>query len=47
MGAGSWYGASDEAEGIATIQEALERGVNVIDTGDFYGMRADRMPSVS
>ena len=38
MGAGSWYGASDEAEGIATIQEALERGVNVIDTGDFYGM---------
>ena len=38
MGAGSWYGASDEAESIATIHEALERGVNVIDTGDFYGM---------
>jgi aryl-alcohol dehydrogenase-like predicted oxidoreductase len=38
MGAGSWYGASDEAENIATIHEALERGVNVIDTGDFYGM---------
>ena len=38
MGAGSWYGASDEAEGIATIHAALERGVNVIDTGDFYGM---------
>jgi aryl-alcohol dehydrogenase-like predicted oxidoreductase len=38
MGAGSWYGASDEAEAIATIHAALERGVNVIDTGDFYGM---------
>jgi len=38
MGAGSWYGASDEAEGIATIHEAIDRGVNVIDTGDFYGM---------
>jgi aryl-alcohol dehydrogenase-like predicted oxidoreductase len=38
MGAGSWYGAGDEAEGIATIHEAMERGVNIIDTGDFYGM---------
>jgi aryl-alcohol dehydrogenase-like predicted oxidoreductase len=38
MGAGSWYGASDEAESIATIHAALDRGVNVIDTGDFYGM---------
>ncbi|HJQ27361.1 MAG TPA: aldo/keto reductase [Blastocatellia bacterium] len=38
MGAGSWYGPGDEAESIATIHEALERGVNLIDTGDFYGM---------
>lgn len=38
MGAGSWYGASDEAESIRTIHEALDRGVNVLDTGDFYGM---------
>jgi aryl-alcohol dehydrogenase-like predicted oxidoreductase len=38
MGAGGWYGASDDAESIATIHEALERGVNLIDTGDFYGM---------
>ena len=30
--------ASDEAESIATIHAALHRGVNVIDTGDFYGM---------
>lgn len=38
MGAGSWYGPSDEAESIATIHEALDRGVNLLDTGDFYGM---------
>jgi aryl-alcohol dehydrogenase-like predicted oxidoreductase len=36
MGGGSWYGASDDAESIATIHEAIERGVNLIDTGDFY-----------
>src|SRR6266481_9584243 len=38
MGAGSWYGDSYEAESIATIHEAIERGVNILDTGDFYGM---------
>jgi aryl-alcohol dehydrogenase-like predicted oxidoreductase len=38
MGAGSYYGGGDEAEGIATIHAALERGVNLIDTGDFYSM---------
>lgn len=38
MGATSWYGKSDESENVATIHEALERGVNVLDTGDFYGM---------
>lgn len=31
------YGPSDENEGIATIVEAIERGVTLIDTGDFYG----------
>ena len=38
MGAGSWYGDSDEGESIATIHTALERGVNLIDTGDFYSL---------
>src|SRR2546421_11690212 len=38
MGAGSAYGPSDEAESIATIHAALERGVTLIDTGDFYSM---------
>lgn len=30
------YGASDEEESVATIREAIERGVTLIDTGDFY-----------
>ncbi len=38
MGARSFYGDNDEAEGIATIHAALERGVNIIDTGDFYSI---------
>ncbi len=37
MGGGSFYGQTDEAENIATIHAALERGVNLLDTGDFYG----------
>src|SRR5690349_17984172 len=31
------YGSPDPAESIATIHAALERGVRVLDTGDFYG----------
>jgi aryl-alcohol dehydrogenase-like predicted oxidoreductase len=30
------YGASDESESVATIREAIERGVTLIDSGDFY-----------
>ena len=37
MGMSGMYGPSDEAESIATIQEALDRGVRLLDTGDFYG----------
>jgi aryl-alcohol dehydrogenase-like predicted oxidoreductase len=36
MGASSFYGDSDDAESIATIHAALDRGVNLLDTGDFY-----------
>lgn len=32
-----FYSGSDESESIATIHAALERGVNLLDTGDFYG----------
>jgi aryl-alcohol dehydrogenase-like predicted oxidoreductase len=37
MGMSRMYGAADDAESIATIHAALERGVNLLDTGDFYG----------
>jgi aryl-alcohol dehydrogenase-like predicted oxidoreductase len=32
------YGPSDEAESIRTIHAALEAGVTLLDTGDFYGV---------
>src|SRR4029077_14677679 len=38
MGMSGMYGLSDEAESIATIHAALDAGVTVLDTGDFYGM---------
>jgi len=31
------YGPVDDGESIATIHEAIERGVTLLDTGDFYG----------
>ena len=37
------YGPADEAEGIATIRAALDTGVTLIDTGDFYGMGHNEM----
>ncbi|WP_437992730.1 aldo/keto reductase [Sorangium sp. So ce145] len=43
MGGGSWYGESDDAESIATIHAALDRGVSLLDTGDFYGMGKNEM----
>jgi Predicted oxidoreductases (related to aryl-alcohol dehydrogenases) len=38
MGMSGAYGAADRAESIATVHAALEAGVTLIDTGDFYGM---------
>lgn len=38
MGMSGMYGAADDDEGVATIRAAIERGVTLIDTGDFYGM---------
>jgi aryl-alcohol dehydrogenase-like predicted oxidoreductase len=37
------YGATDDAESIRTIQTAIDRGVTLIDTGDFYGMGHNEM----
>jgi aryl-alcohol dehydrogenase-like predicted oxidoreductase len=38
MGMSDVYGPADRGEGIATIHAALEAGVTLLDTGDFYGM---------
>ncbi|UBU12596.1 aldo/keto reductase [Nonomuraea gerenzanensis] len=38
MGMSGGYGASDRAESIATVHAALDAGVTLIDTGDFYAM---------
>ncbi|MFH8575546.1 aldo/keto reductase [Streptomyces zaomyceticus] len=38
MGMSALYGDSDRAESIATIHAALDAGVTLLDTGDFYGM---------
>lgn len=38
MGMSDAYGPSDRAESIATIHAALDAGVTLFDTGDFYGM---------
>ena len=37
MGMSAFYGSTDEAEAIATIQRALELGINFIDTAQLYG----------
>ncbi|GGN72566.1 aldo/keto reductase [Actinoplanes lobatus] len=38
MGMSEVYGPADRGESIATVHAALDAGVTVIDTGDFYGM---------
>jgi aryl-alcohol dehydrogenase-like predicted oxidoreductase len=43
MGMSALYGDADRAESIATIHAALEAGVTLIDTGDFYGMGHNEM----
>jgi aryl-alcohol dehydrogenase-like predicted oxidoreductase len=43
MGMSGMYGAADENESIATIHAALDAGVNLLDTGDFYGAGHNEM----
>jgi aryl-alcohol dehydrogenase-like predicted oxidoreductase len=43
MGMSGLYGPTDDAESIATIHAAIDAGVNLLDTGDFYGMGHNEM----
>jgi aryl-alcohol dehydrogenase-like predicted oxidoreductase len=43
MGMSGMYGATDDRESVATIQAAIDHGINLIDTGDFYGMGHNEM----
>ncbi|GAA3389865.1 aldo/keto reductase [Cryptosporangium minutisporangium] len=41
MGMSAFYGASDEAESVATLRRAIELGVTFWDTSDMYGFGAN------
>ena len=43
MGMSGMYGPADRGESIATIHAALEAGITLLDTGDFYGMGHNEM----
>jgi aryl-alcohol dehydrogenase-like predicted oxidoreductase len=43
MGMTDLYGPADEAEGMATIRAALDAGITLLDTGDFYGMGTNEL----
>jgi aryl-alcohol dehydrogenase-like predicted oxidoreductase len=43
MGMSGMYGPADETESATTIHAAIDRGINLIDTGDFYGMGHNEM----
>jgi aryl-alcohol dehydrogenase-like predicted oxidoreductase len=38
MGMSGMYGPTDRAECLATLHAAVDAGINLVDTGDFYGM---------
>jgi aryl-alcohol dehydrogenase-like predicted oxidoreductase len=43
MGMSGIYGPADENESVATIRAALDAGITLLDTGDFYGMGHNEM----
>ena len=43
MGMSGIYGPADDAESTATIRAALDAGITLLDTGDFYGMGHNEM----
>jgi aryl-alcohol dehydrogenase-like predicted oxidoreductase len=43
MGMSDFYGPADRDEAIATIHAAMDAGITLLDTGDFYGMGHNEM----
>ena len=43
MGMSDFYGPSDRDESVATIHAAMDAGITLLDTGDFYGMGHNEM----
>jgi aryl-alcohol dehydrogenase-like predicted oxidoreductase len=43
MGMSGVYGPADETESIATVRAAIDAGITLLDTGDFYGMGHNEM----
>jgi aryl-alcohol dehydrogenase-like predicted oxidoreductase len=43
IGMSGVYGPADRGESIATIRAALDAGITLLDTGDFYGMGHNEM----
>src|ERR1700722_10756470 len=38
MAMSGFYGPAEDGESVATLRHAIDRGVTLLDTGDFYGM---------
>lgn len=43
MGMSGMYGKTSDEESVATIQEAIDQGITLLDTGDFYGTGHNEM----
>jgi aryl-alcohol dehydrogenase-like predicted oxidoreductase len=43
MGMSGMYGPAERSESIATIRAAMDTGISLLDTGDFYGMGHNEM----
>ena len=43
MGMSDMYGGTERSESIATVHAALDAGITLLDTGDFYGMGHNEM----
>jgi aryl-alcohol dehydrogenase-like predicted oxidoreductase len=43
MGMSGIYGPADENESVSTIRAAIDAGITLLDTGDFYGMGHNEM----